>query len=623
MLAPTMIKRAAPVDAKPRGRGQGRPSDAVKRTVTVIDQSGGRDDHSGIVVETKPAVGGREQLHVPAGDSLLCLRPARRPRGVTPLSAAHAARAAHRGRALVRQKFQDEYDPARPNDYSVYIVEKRKKAPTPPRPLPPAPAGSGPPAPAGAQSLPWFASPPAVVRLGAPRSISVAHASGGGEDRRQRSGGGTSTRRGGQRQRRGSGGGGHDGESSWPRDGGDLDRGDVRERTSFSSGGFTSGGFTDGGGASAPDGGGAPRVLVGRFLVGRLHARAAAGGYGAAARNAAARNAAARNAAARNAAARRRRRCRARARAPCARVAEQGRGAARIWFFAAAAPPQEGLGPPGGGAEGAAAGRGVGGGRRARVEACGRGPGEPHIDGRRGGRRRGGAAAGGGGSATAAAGGGGRGGGGGAGVVCGEDHGQDGVAEGRGARRAGAGHDRGALGEGGGRRDGAHRGGARGARSSRARRRGACCSPTWSARARWTTCSRFAPRPRPRPRGGWLTRRAARGAGGDAAGVRGQVRGPSGTAWCTSCGGDVPPDQAVRIFVMFDRAESAMKAVIDLHGRFFGPPPRSSRGAPRRPHRARAAGRPDAAAAGGREVKAIFFDEDKFHMKRFDPEDTE
>jgi hypothetical protein len=76
---------------------------------------------------------------------------------VTPPSAAHATGAAHRGRALVRQKFQDEYDPARPNDYSVYIVEKRKKVPTPPRPLPPAPAGSGPPAPAGAQSLPWFA----------------------------------------------------------------------------------------------------------------------------------------------------------------------------------------------------------------------------------------------------------------------------------------------------------------------------------------------------------------------------------------------------------------------------------------------------------------------------------
>jgi hypothetical protein len=40
MLAPTMIKRAAPVEAKPRGRGQGRPSDAVKRTVTVIEQTG-------------------------------------------------------------------------------------------------------------------------------------------------------------------------------------------------------------------------------------------------------------------------------------------------------------------------------------------------------------------------------------------------------------------------------------------------------------------------------------------------------------------------------------------------------------------------------------------------------
>ncbi|KAJ1484783.1 hypothetical protein T484DRAFT_1795982 [Baffinella frigidus] len=59
--------------------------------------------------------------------------------------------------------------------------------------------------------------------------------------------------------------------------------------------------------------------------------------------------------------------------------------------------------------------------------------------------------------------------------------------------------------------------------------------------------------------------------------------------------GEIPPDQAVRIFLMFHRGESAMKAVIDLDGRFFG----------------------------GRNVKAIFFDETKFHMKRFDPEDTE
>ena len=51
--------------------------------------------------------------------------------------------------------------------------------------------------------------------------------------------------------------------------------------------------------------------------------------------------------------------------------------------------------------------------------------------------------------------------------------------------------------------------------------------------------------------------------------------------------GDVPPDQAVRIFVMFDRAESAMKAVIDLHGRFFGPRP-APHAAPRAARTARA-----------------------------------
>lgn len=31
-----------------------------------------------------------------------------------------------------------------------------------------------------------------------------------------------------------------------------------------------------------------------------------------------------------------------------------------------------------------------------------------------------------------------------------------------------------------------------------------------------------------------------------------------------------PPDEAVRIFVEFKRIESAIKAVVDLNGRFFG-----------------------------------------------------
>jgi len=44
------------------------------------------------------------------------------------------------------------------------------------------------------------------------------------------------------------------------------------------------------------------------------------------------------------------------------------------------------------------------------------------------------------------------------------------------------------------------------------------------------------------------------------------------------------PEEAVRIFIEFKRVESAIKAVIDLNGRFFG----------------------------GREVKAHFFDVDKF-----------
>jgi len=44
------------------------------------------------------------------------------------------------------------------------------------------------------------------------------------------------------------------------------------------------------------------------------------------------------------------------------------------------------------------------------------------------------------------------------------------------------------------------------------------------------------------------------------------------------------PEEAVRIFIEFKRVESAIKAVIDLNGRFFG----------------------------GREVKAQFFEQDKF-----------
>ena len=46
----------------------------------------------------------------------------------------------------------------------------------------------------------------------------------------------------------------------------------------------------------------------------------------------------------------------------------------------------------------------------------------------------------------------------------------------------------------------------------------------------------------------------------------------------------VPDDQAVRIFVEFTRVESAIKAIIDLNGRYFG----------------------------GRIVKGVFFDLDKF-----------
>merc|ERR1719376_1071580 len=47
---------------------------------------------------------------------------------------------------------------------------------------------------------------------------------------------------------------------------------------------------------------------------------------------------------------------------------------------------------------------------------------------------------------------------------------------------------------------------------------------------------------------------------------------------------NVPPEEAVRIFIEFKRVESAIKAVVDLNGRFFG----------------------------GREVQARFYDQDKF-----------
>lgn len=48
---------------------------------------------------------------------------------------------------------------------------------------------------------------------------------------------------------------------------------------------------------------------------------------------------------------------------------------------------------------------------------------------------------------------------------------------------------------------------------------------------------------------------------------------------------NAPHDEAVRIFVEFKRIESAIKAVVDLNGRFFG----------------------------GRQVKAGFYDVEKFN----------
>lgn len=52
-----------------------------------------------------------------------------------------------------------------------------------------------------------------------------------------------------------------------------------------------------------------------------------------------------------------------------------------------------------------------------------------------------------------------------------------------------------------------------------------------------------------------------------------------------------PADEAVRIFVQFDRTEAALKALIDLGGRFFG----------------------------GRTVRATFFPEDRFERQELAP----
>ena len=54
---------------------------------------------------------------------------------------------------------------------------------------------------------------------------------------------------------------------------------------------------------------------------------------------------------------------------------------------------------------------------------------------------------------------------------------------------------------------------------------------------------------------------------------------------------DYNPEEAVRIFVEFQRMESATKALIDLDGRFFG----------------------------GRTVKAIFFSEERFESQDLAP----
>jgi len=51
-------------------------------------------------------------------------------------------------------------------------------------------------------------------------------------------------------------------------------------------------------------------------------------------------------------------------------------------------------------------------------------------------------------------------------------------------------------------------------------------------------------------------------------------------------GVQVADDEAIRIFIEFERIPSAVRAMIDLNGRFFG----------------------------GRKVKASYYDEDKFKM---------
>lgn len=54
---------------------------------------------------------------------------------------------------------------------------------------------------------------------------------------------------------------------------------------------------------------------------------------------------------------------------------------------------------------------------------------------------------------------------------------------------------------------------------------------------------------------------------------------------------DYPEEQAVRIFIEFDRPEAATKALVDLEGRFFG----------------------------GRAVRATFYDEGKFEREEVAP----